>query len=161
MGDPEFVDFDVRIEFVRGEGDPTRVFRSMAGLIEAFQRLDTHLAPMLGATVRTSLVLQDIEAASLKSRLRTVIEAIPDEPLKQGEIKKLIGHFLLQGKHKILDWCADRKEISDRNEVKVAGGRTQQACARHRPKIATGLRTHRHTFPAFGYRRGERSHGAA
>lgn len=119
MSDPAYVDFDIRIEFVRGEGDPTRVFRSMAGLIDAFQRLDTHLAPMLGATVRTSLVLQDIEAASLKSRLRTVIEAVPDEPLQQGEIKKLVGHFLLKGKHKILDWCVDRKEISDRSEVKL------------------------------------------
>jgi len=65
------------------------------------------------------LVLQDIEAASLKSRLRTVIEAIPDEPLKQGEIKKLVGHFLLQGKHKILDWCGGRTEISTREEVKL------------------------------------------
>lgn len=118
MTDRTFVDFDIRIEFARGEGDPTRVFRSMAGLIDAFQRMDNHLAPMLGASVRTSLVLQDIEAASLKSRLRTVIEAIPDEPLKQGEIKKLVGHFLLQGKHKILDWCGERKEISDREEVK-------------------------------------------
>lgn len=118
MSERSFVDFDIRIEFVRGEGDPTRVFRSMAGLIEAVQRLDSHLAPMLGATVRTSLVLQDIEAASLKSRLRTVIEAIPDEPLKQGEIKKLVGHFLLKGKHRVLDWCAERSEISDRFEIK-------------------------------------------
>jgi len=119
VNDPAFVDFDIRIEFARGEGDPTRVFRSMAGLIDAFQRIDSHLAPMLGASVRTSLVLQDIEAASLKSRLRTVIEAIPDEPLKQGEIKKLVGHFLLQGKHKILDWCGGRTEISTREEVKL------------------------------------------
>jgi len=116
--DRSFVDFDIRIEFVRGEGDPTRVFRSMAGLIDAVQRIDTHLAPMLGATVRTSLVLQDIEAASLKSRLRTVIESIPDEPLQQGEIKKLVGHFLLKGKHRVLDWCGDRKQISDRDEIK-------------------------------------------
>lgn len=118
MADPSFVDFDIRIDFARGEGDPTRVFRSMAGLIDALQRIDMHLAPMLGASVRTSLVLQDIEASSLKSRLRTVIESIPDEPLKQGEVKKLIGHFLLQGKHKVLDWCKDRTEVGDRQEVK-------------------------------------------
>lgn len=119
MDDPKHFDFDVRIEFIRGEGDPTRVFRSMAGLIDALQRIDSHLAPMIGASVRTSLVLQDIEAASLKSRLRTVIEAIPDEPLKQGEVKKLVGHFLLRGKHKILDWCGDRTSIDNRAEVKL------------------------------------------
>lgn len=117
MADRDFVDFDIRIEFARGEGDPTRVFRSMADLIEAFQRFDTHLAPMLGATVRTSVVLQDIEASSLKSRLRTFIEAIPDEPLQQGEIKKIVGHFLLKGKHLVLDWCKDRTEVGSRQQV--------------------------------------------
>ncbi|OAI51915.1 hypothetical protein AYO46_00910 [Betaproteobacteria bacterium SCGC AG-212-J23] len=30
----------------------------------------------------------------------------------------MIGHFLLKGKHKIIDWCAERKEVSDRTEVK-------------------------------------------
>lgn len=118
MNDRTFVEFDIRIEFARGEGDPSRVFRSMAGLIEAFQQIDNHLAQMLGASVRTSLVLDDIETASLKSRLSTIIEAIPDELLRQGEIKKLVGHFLLLGKHMILDWCGERKEISDRKDVK-------------------------------------------
>jgi len=87
-------------------------------LIESVQAIDSHLGACLGATVRTSLVLEDIETASLKSRLRTVIEAIPDEPLKHGDIKKLIGHYLLKGKHKILDWCNGREEIATREEVK-------------------------------------------
>ena len=104
-------EFEIRVEFARGIGDPTRVFRTMAGLIEAAQRMDTHLAEMIGANVRTSLVLEDVEATSLKSRLRSVIEAIPDEPLQAGDIKKLVGHFLLKGKHKVLDWCAERNEV--------------------------------------------------
>lgn len=118
MSDTRSEEFEIRVEFQRGEGDPTRVFRAMAGLIEAAQRVDTHLALMIGASVRTTLVLQDVEASSLKSRLRSIVEAIPDEPLQHGETKKLIGHFLLKGKHKILDWCQDRNAISDRAEVK-------------------------------------------
>lgn len=118
MANQRAFDFDIRIEFAPGEGDPTRVFRSMTGLIDAVQRLDTHLAPMLGASVRTAVVLQGIEAASLKSRLRTVVEAVPDEPLQQGEVKKLVGHFLLKAKHKVLDWCEERDQISNRTEVK-------------------------------------------
>ncbi|MBK7236837.1 MAG: hypothetical protein IPI02_14870 [Sterolibacteriaceae bacterium] len=87
MSNPTSEEFEIRIEFQRGVGDPTRVFRSMAGLIDAVQRLDGHLAQMIGANVRTSLVLQDVEAASLKSRLHSVVEAIPDEPLQAGEVK--------------------------------------------------------------------------
>lgn len=115
----EFLDLiEIRIEFERGAGDPTRIFRAMAGLIESTQLLDSHLALSIGASVRTSLVLEDVEAASLKAKLRTVIEEIPDEALKVGEVKKVIGHFLFKAKHKILDWCGERDKIQGREEVK-------------------------------------------
>lgn len=117
MNDFNSFDLDIRIEFIRGEGDPTRIFRSMTSLINIFQEMDGHLAPILGAAVKTSLILEDVESSSLKSKLRTVIESIPDEPLKNADIKKLIGHFLLMAKHKIIDWCNDVSEISDRNKV--------------------------------------------
>lgn len=109
---------EIRIEFERGTGDPTRIFRAMAGLIESTQLLDSHLALSIGANVRTSLVLQDVEAASLKSRLQTIIEEIPDEAIKNGEVKKVIGHFLYKAKHKILDWCSERDSIKGRQEIK-------------------------------------------
>lgn len=109
---------EIRIEFERGTGDPSRVFRAMAGLIESTQTLDSHLALSIGASVRTTLVLQDVEAASLKAKLRTIVQAIPDEAVKDGEIKKLIGHFLLKAKHRVVDWCGDRDTITNRSEVK-------------------------------------------
>lgn len=119
----EFSDLiEIRIEFERGVGDPSRVFHAMAGLIEATQLLDSHLALSIGASVRTSLVLQDVEAASLKAKLRTVIEEIPDEALKAGDAKKIIGHFLLKAKHKVLDWCSERDNIRDREEIKQLEG---------------------------------------
>lgn len=111
-------EIEIRIEFERGVGDPTRIFRSMAELIESIQTIDNHLGASIGVGVRTSLVLENVEAASLKAKLKSVVEAVPDEPLKSGDIKKLIGHYLLKGKHKILDWCSDRNEITSREEVK-------------------------------------------
>lgn len=118
MNLPETGDIEIRVEFERGTGDPTRVFRAMTGLIESAQSLDAHLALSIGATVRTSLVLQDVEATSLKAKLRTVVSSLPDEALKAGEVKKVIGHFLVAAKHKILDWCGERDEIGSRGEVK-------------------------------------------
>jgi hypothetical protein len=109
---------EIRIEFERGAGDPSRVFHAMAGLIESTQLLDSHLALILGANVRTTLLLQDVEAASLKAKLKTVIEEIPDEAVKDGDVKKVIGHFLFKAKHKILDWCSARDSIQNRDEVK-------------------------------------------
>lgn len=91
----------------------------MAGLIESIQVLDSHLALSIGTTVRTSLVLQDVETASLKAKLRTIIESIPDEAVKAGDVKKVIGHFLLKAKHRVLDWCSERDAISSREEIKL------------------------------------------
>lgn len=118
MDEKDTQNIEIRIEFERGSGDPTRIFYSMAGLIESIQSIDSHLGACVGVGVRTSLVLEDIEATSLKAKLKSTIEAIPDEPLKSGDIKKLIGHYLLKGKHKILDWCSNRNEITTREEVK-------------------------------------------
>ena len=118
MIEPTEADIEIRVEFERGAGDPTRVFRTMTGLIESAQNLDAHLALGIGAAVRTSLVLQDVEAASLKAILRTVVSSLPDEAVKAGEVKKVIGHYLIAAKHKILDWCAQRDAIGSREEVK-------------------------------------------
>lgn len=112
----EFI--EIRIEFERNIGDPTRIFRAMAGLIESTQLFDSHLAPSIGANVKTTLVLQDVETASLKAKLRTIIEEIPDEALKACEVKRVIGHFLFKAKHKILDWCTERDAIQTREDVK-------------------------------------------
>jgi len=118
MTAPTEADIEIRVEFERGTGDPTRVFRTMTGLIESAQNLDTHLALGIGASVRTSLVLQDVEATSLKAILKTVVSSLPDEAVKAGEAKKVIGHYLIAAKHKILDWCSKRDEIRTRDEVK-------------------------------------------
>jgi hypothetical protein len=109
---------EIRIDFQRGEGDPSRVFRAMTGLIESTQRLDEHLSATISTKVKTSLILQDVEAGSIRAKLKAIIEEIPDEALKEGEVKKVIGHFLRKAKHKVIDWCSRRDEIKGRKEVK-------------------------------------------
>lgn len=81
-------DLEIRIEFERGVGDPGRIFKAMAGLIEATEKLGSHLALSIGTNVKTVMVLQNVEAASLKALLRTVVSELPDEALKAGETKK-------------------------------------------------------------------------
>ena len=110
--------FEIKVDFERGAGDPARVFRTMSGLIEAIQSLDNHLAISINVSIQSKLILEDIEVGSIKAKLKNIIEAIPDEPLKR-EIKQLVGHFLY-GKHKVIDWCSE-KEIKDREELKQLG----------------------------------------
>lgn len=110
--------FELVVEFKRDSGDPSRVFKTMTGLIESVQSLDQHLSYSVGPSVKTTLILQDIQASSLKAKLKNIIEEIPDEALKQTEIKPILGHFLVKAKHRVIDWCSDRKQVADKDEIK-------------------------------------------
>lgn len=114
--------FELYINFTKNEGDPTRVFKTMSGLITGMQNIDKHLAQSLNISINTNLVLEEIQSGSIKAKFRSVIEEIPDEALKNGEIKPIIGHFLHKGKHKILQWCSERDKIENREEVKKLQG---------------------------------------
>lgn len=110
--------FEIYIDFTKSKGDPTRVFKTMTGLIESLESIDKHLAQTLNISISTNLVLEDIQSGSIRASFQSIIEEIPDEALKNGEIKPIIGHFLHKSKHKILEWCSERDKIANRSEVK-------------------------------------------
>jgi hypothetical protein len=112
-------DFEISIDFKRGEGDPSRVFQTMSGLINSFQSIDTHLASSFDVKLDASLVLDEIESGSIKAKFRDVIQGLPDEALQNSEWKKIIGHFLLKSKYIILEWLSERTEITHREDVRV------------------------------------------
>lgn len=119
-------EFEIKIDFEPGQGDPARVFKAMSGLIDAFQSLDSHLAESFNVALDASLVLDDVQAGSIKAKFRDLIEGIPDEAMREGEFKKVIGYFLIVAKYKILDWLKDKKEIASRNDVRVLEGELQR-----------------------------------
>ncbi|MCG7946859.1 MAG: hypothetical protein N0C84_11005 [Candidatus Thiodiazotropha taylori] len=115
-------EFEIRIDFSPDEGDPARVFRTMSGLIDAFQSIDSHLASSFDVSLDASLVLHEVEAGSIKARFRDLIQGIPDEALKEVSWKKIIGHFLLRSKYAILNWLDERTEIVHRDDIRVLEG---------------------------------------
>lgn len=114
--------FEIKVDFTPGRGEPSRVFRTMSGLIDSVQFLDQHLSATVSTRIHTRLLLQDVKAGSIRARLKNIIEGVPDEALKQGDYKKVVGHYLHKAKHKILDWCSKRNEIKERSEIKQLEG---------------------------------------
>ncbi|MEW8542091.1 MAG: hypothetical protein AB2693_01030 [Candidatus Thiodiazotropha sp.] len=115
-------EFEITIDFKPGQGDPARIFKTMSGLIDSLQSLDSHLAASFDIALDASLVLDNIESGSINARFRDLIEGIPDEALKEAEWKKIFGHFLLKSKYAILDWLKDKSEITHRDDVRVLEG---------------------------------------
>lgn len=115
-------EFSVYIDFKKSEGDPSRIFRTMASLIETFEAIDKELIDILGTEAKVELVLDDIEAGSLRAWLRNVLIVLPDEAIREFDVKKLAGHFLLKAKYKLVDWLGKNPEITSIEQVKVLEG---------------------------------------
>jgi hypothetical protein len=96
---PVDADFSFVIKFERGRGDPRRVFNSASHLIDGFERLDGTVVGSIDNQLRTVLVLEDVEAASIRVWLKSILSAIDDRGLKEGEWKKAIGPALVEAKH--------------------------------------------------------------
>lgn len=119
MDEPEDESFEIHIDFKPGEGDPSRVFRAMSDLIDSMQALDSHLANSFDIALDASLVLDEINAGSIKARFRDIIAGLPDEALKDANWKKILGHFLLRAKYILLEWLNSTTKISHRDDVRV------------------------------------------
>jgi hypothetical protein len=101
---PPDADFAFTINFERGSGDPRRVFDAASLLIDAFEELDEAVAGAVDSKIQTVMVLEDVEASSLKVWLKNVLHRIDDGAIKDLEWKKAVGAALLKAKYLVLRW---------------------------------------------------------
>lgn len=111
-------DFDLYINFIEGQGSPSRVFHSMGELIDAFAQLDQVLAGIVSEGSRTEIVLDEVTGGSVRSKLRSIIADIPDNALKSGDWKKVLGHFLVRGKYVLLNWLQENPQVTRLEQVR-------------------------------------------
>lgn len=116
-------DFCLEIEFEKGSESPERVFRAMTDLIETFQQFDTDLATSIDVKLEPILLLEDIESGSIKTWLRTQLESVDDEALKDFNWKRIVGRYLVKAKYLIVDFLKDKTQITDRKEVQALESR--------------------------------------
>ncbi len=111
-------DFAIEIGFKPDTGaDPARVFKSMSRLIDAFQDIDRQLIQSIDVSIEPVLMLEGIEAGSLRTWLRSQVTMIGDDVLKEGDWKKLLGVYLVRTKHIIVRWLDGKTTITSRPEI--------------------------------------------
>ena len=97
-------DFAFYIDFKKGEGPASRVFSATHEFIKACERLDRELVTSIDASIEVVMVLEDIEASSLKTLFHNSIRAVDDQALKDIDWKPLVGKYLVRAKYMILKW---------------------------------------------------------
>ena len=110
-------DFEIYVQFERQTQTPQRVFKAVADLITAFGKLDELLAQVVLPELHADLILDDVEAGSIKSKLATLLRSIPDEAIKNFDWKKLVGHFLLKAKYKMLKFLEKNSSFNNIQEL--------------------------------------------
>jgi len=113
---PVEADFGIEIDFQPGSDAPSRVFRTMTGLIEAFESVDKELVKSV-ARIQPVLLLEDIEAGSIRTWLRTQLESFDDEALRSGDWKKVVGVFLVKAKYIMVDFLQDHSTVTSKAEI--------------------------------------------
>ena len=111
-------DFCIEIQYKKESENPSRVFRSMSELIDSFQRIDQHLVKAIDVNTETILLLEDIEAGSIKVWLRDLLKAIPDDAVYHLDWKPIVGQYLVRAKRFIVNFLENKTTITNIDEIR-------------------------------------------
>lgn len=111
-------DFCIEIQYTKESEDPSRIFRTMSGLIDSCQSLDRHLIKTIDINLEPVLMLEDIEIGSLKTWLSNRIKQIPDDSLYELDWRPLIGQYLVRTKYVVIDFLTGKTSITNIKELK-------------------------------------------
>ncbi|MGH9417022.1 MAG: hypothetical protein ACRD01_10385 [Terriglobales bacterium] len=109
----ELAAFAIEIDFVKGRGSPSRPFRVLVDLTEAFARLDRDLVRTVDATIEPVLLLENVEAGSIRAWFATVLRSADDNALASGDWKKIVGAFAVKSKYMILKRLEGASSVTD------------------------------------------------
>jgi hypothetical protein len=111
---PPDADFSFTVDFVKGQGDPRRVFDAASLFIEGLEELEGAVASSVASRIKTLMVLEDVESGSLKIFLKTILQDLDDEALKAGHWKAAVGPALVRAKYVAIEYLN-----RDQNQARV------------------------------------------
>ncbi|WP_156464268.1 hypothetical protein [Afipia sp. Root123D2] len=136
---PEDSDFSFTIDFKKGEGDPRRVFDAASSLIDGLEGIDEAVATSVDAKLKTLMVLEDVEAGSLRVFLKNILKRVDDDALKSLEWKKAVGAALVKAKYVAIQYLNQDQSFASsaldhlREEMRSIA---QETDVRHLPDYA-------------------------
>jgi len=116
---PTDADFGLTIDFEKGKSDPIKVFEAMAMMLNSFRQIDQIALDQLGPNLEPLLVLEDVEAGSMTSWVRTTLKRMDDQAIKEFDPKQLIGAYVVKAKYKIIEYLDKKDERDGRQRLET------------------------------------------
>ena len=98
----------------------------MAELVDAFVEIDQLLLQSIDVKIQPILILEDIEAGSLKSWFRTELESTDDGAIKNFKWKPLVGTYLVKAKYIVIDFLNEKTEISNLDQIEALSAKLSE-----------------------------------
>lgn len=144
MPDHAQADFCIEIDFQRGTESPSRVFRAMSELIEAFQAMDAALIESIDPRIEPVTVIEDIESGSIRAWLRYTLHSLDDTAIKELNWKKAVGAYLVKAKYFVIDFMREETEIRSKEQIQQLESQlltiADQANVTHLPTFSSANR---------------------
>lgn len=115
---PPDSDIVIKIDFEEEVGSAARVFEIAADMIRAFEDLDRVLISSIDTSIRTQLILEDLQKSSIKVFLRNVLNQTDDQALKDLDWKPQVGKYLVKAKYAALQWLD--KDLKDSDPAPIS-----------------------------------------
>lgn len=101
--------FEIRLDFERETERPSRLFRSFAEMIEGVNELDYLIASTVNATVKTTIILDDIEKGSLIGRFWDALVISEDGRIDNTPQNGTIEEYIEESRAEALKFIAAKK----------------------------------------------------
>ncbi len=130
-------DFAFYIDYDNSQGSASRVFKATHDFILACERLDKGLVGSIDSSIETVLMIEDVEASSLKTWFRNALQSTDDQALKELDWRPAVGKYLVRAEYMVLRWTDDGetpKNLPDlKEEIRKLAEETD---VRHLPDYA-------------------------
>jgi hypothetical protein len=85
----------------------------MIDLMEALARFDKDLVKSVDITIEPVLLLENVEAGSIKSWFISVLHSADDSALASGDWKRIVGTYAVKGKYALLKKLEGAESVTD------------------------------------------------
>ncbi|MCO5937222.1 hypothetical protein NAF17_16875 [Mucilaginibacter sp. RB4R14] len=118
MPDKKLTDnnFELNLLF-KGAKDPAEAFSELRDVFLSLSSLDNLFISSIDDALETSYFLESIESGSIKTHIAQIIREIPDEAIKELDWKRIVGHFLLKLKYKVLNYLQNNQSLDSKDAL--------------------------------------------
>ncbi len=110
-------DYCLEVNYRKESEKPSRVFKAVSDLIEAFQEIDNDLVKTIDVNIETVILLEDVQAGSIRVWLRNSLKLIPDDAAYNLDWKPIVGQYLVRAKKFMVNFLEKKTTISNAQEI--------------------------------------------